>query len=79
MERFKNILIGVDLSQGDRFVNDELTAANSEAVQRALWLAKTNSARLCFFCALDICTKTQCLIEESAGSEPTVIDQARSS
>jgi len=77
MKRFENILVGIDLSQGDRLVSDELTLPNSEAVQRALWLAKKNSAQLLFFCALDISAKTQNLIENSTGSEPTVVDQAQ--
>ena len=77
MKRFKNILVGIDLSQGDRLVNDKLTSPNSEAVQRALWLARMNSSSLLFFCALDISAKTQYLIEDSTASEPTVVDQAQ--
>ena len=46
MERFKNILVGVDLSEADRFVSDKLGDPSEAAVQRALWLAKANSARV---------------------------------
>ena len=39
MKRFKKILVGVDLSWGDRFVSEVLSAPNAEAVRQALWLA----------------------------------------
>lgn len=44
MKQFKNILVGVDLSQGDRLVSDELPPPTLEAIERALWLAKLNSS-----------------------------------
>jgi universal stress protein E len=76
MRRFKNILVGVDLSQGDRFVSCELPRPNMEAVERAIWLAKLNSARLCFFNAIDVSATTQRLIEESNGGMQTVVDES---
>ena len=54
MKRFKSLLVGVDLSRGDRYVSDELVPPTEEAVQRALWLARTNSASVLFFYSLDI-------------------------
>jgi len=77
MKRFENILVGIDLSHGDRLVNDELTSPNSEAVERALWLARMNSSQLLFYCVLDISAKTLHLIESDGGLEPTVVDQAQ--
>ena len=56
MERFKNILVGVDLSEADRFVSDKLAAPSEAAVHRALWLAKANSARVHFMYAVDSST-----------------------
>lgn len=53
MKRFKNILVGVDLSETDRFVSDKLPVPSEAAVQRAMWLAKANSARVVFMYALD--------------------------
>lgn len=77
MHRFKNVLVGVDLSQGDRFVSTELPPPTVEAVERALWLAKLNAARLTFFYAIDVSDAAQRMIEKSAGDEPTVIDEAK--
>ena len=77
MQRFKNIVVGVDLSQTDRFVSDELPPPSVEAVERALWLAKRNSARLTFFFSLDISAAAQRMIEESEGGKETVLEEAR--
>jgi universal stress protein E len=77
MRRFKNILVGVDLSQADRFVASELPLPSVEAVERALWLAKRNSARLTFFYALDVSAATERMIVESDGGKDTVLDEAR--
>ena len=76
MQRFKNIIVGVDLSQTDRFVSDELPPPSVEAVERALWLAKRNSARLTFFFSLDISAAAQRMIEESDGGKETVLEEA---
>jgi len=77
MRRFKNILVGVDLSQADRFVSSELPPPSVEAVERALWLAKRNSARLTFFYALDVSAATERMIVESDGGKDTVLDEAQ--
>lgn len=76
MKRFKRILVGVDLSWGDRFVAEELSAPNAEAVRQALWLAKLNSASVCFLCSLDLSAKAQQLIVESSTDESTILDEA---
>lgn len=44
MKRFNKVLVGVDLSWGDRSVSEKLSAPNAEAVRQAVWLAKLNSA-----------------------------------
>lgn len=77
MKCFKNILVGIDLSQTDRLVSSELPPPSAEAVERALWLAKLNSARLTFFYALDISAAAQRMIEEEDGGEETVLGEAR--
>ena len=77
MRRFKNILVGVDLSQADRFVSSELPPPSVEAVERALWLAKRNSARLTFFYALDVSAAAERMIVESDGGKETVLDEAQ--
>ncbi len=76
MKRFTNILVGVDLSKGGALVSKKLAKPSREAVERALWLAKLNSARLLFMYSLDVSAKTQHLIQENQGSEPTVVDHA---
>lgn len=53
MQRFKNILVGVDLSRKHIHVSDQLSAPTGEAIRRALLLAKLNSARLTFVSVLD--------------------------
>ena len=77
MKRFTNILVGVDLARGSRLVCDELSPPTEEAIERALWLAKLNSARLLFTYSLDMSAKTQRLIQENPRSESTVVDHAR--
>jgi len=78
MKRFSNILVGVDLSAGDRFVGDKLAPPTEEAVARAMWLAKLNSARLLFLYSLDVSAQAERLIQENQGSEPTLVNQAES-
>ena len=80
MKRFKNILVGVDLAQGDVLVSENLVPPTEEAVTRAIWLAKSNSARLIFFHALPLAAinldaQTQMLLEEHHGKR-TVTDHA---
>ena len=75
MKRFKRILVGVDLSWGDRFVAGELSEPNAEAVHQALWLAKLNAASIDFLYALDLSPKAQELISESSTDESKVLEQ----
>ena len=80
MKHFKNILVGVDLAQGNVLVSENLVPPTEEAVMRALWLAKTNSARLVFFYALpcaamNLDAQTQMLLDEHHGQR-TVTDHA---
>ena len=81
MKRFKNILVGVDLSEGDRYVSENLAAPTTEAIRRALWLAKTNSANVLFLFTLDSSTiqmsaRQDNLLEEHEGGG-TVVDHAQ--
>ncbi|MGI9455444.1 MAG: universal stress protein [Aeoliella sp.] len=75
MKRFKNILVGVDLSVGDRYVSEDLSPQASEVVRRALWLARMNSAHVTFCFALDISARAKKLLEEEH-AEGTVLEQA---
>ncbi len=76
MKRFKKILVGVDLSWGDRFVSQNLTPPNEEAVRKALWLAQQNSASVDFLFSLDLSAKAQELISKSNVDESTVLNEA---
>ncbi len=53
MHRFKHILVGVDLSEDDRFVSERPAPPSEAAIQRAVSLAKANSARVLFMHVLD--------------------------
>lgn len=77
MQRFKKILIAVDLSEQDRLVSAELPPPTAEAVERALWIAKLNSSELTFFYALDVSAAAQRLIEESDENDPDVMSDAK--
>ncbi len=76
MRRIKNILVAVDLSDCDRLVSYDLPAPTQEAVDRALWLAKLNSARLRFLYVLDVSPNVQRMIEKSDGGSDTVLAAA---
>ena len=75
MRTFKNILVGIDLSQGDRIVSDQLPPPTLEAIKRARWLARINSAHLKYFTAIDISAAAQRIIEEGTEDEPTVLQE----
>lgn len=77
MRRFQNILVGVDVSQGDRLVSSDLSPPTVEAIDRALWLAKMNSARVTFFYALDVSPATQRMMEKSDGGKESILTEAR--
>ncbi len=76
MKRFQKILVGVDLSWGDRFVSDELSPPNAEAVQRAMWLAKSNSASIDFLFSLDLSATAQEMLLESTTDRSTIVQEA---
>lgn len=63
MQKFENILVGVDLSSGDRFAADELSEATQEAIHQALQLGSALHAKLTFFAAVDICQQTEELLQ----------------
>lgn len=77
MKRFKNILVGVDLSQGDRLVTNELSVPSAEAVRQAMWLAKQNSATVHFFFALELSARAQEMILANRTDEPSILDKAK--
>ncbi len=81
MKRFKSILVGVDLAEGDRYVVDKIPAPSMKAVKRAIWLAKANDAHLTFLHVLspwapNLDAETQLLVQEGHGQR-TVRDHAK--
>lgn len=65
MQRFRNILVGVDLSHADHLATSELNPPTQEAVNRAMWLAEQLSAELTFFSAIDVSVHTQELLHSA--------------
>lgn len=55
MERFQNILVGVDLCDGQCLIDIELSASTRAAIDKALWLAARTSARVTFLSSLMPC------------------------
>ena len=78
MQGFRKILVGVDLSHGDRLAASELNAPTREAVKRAIWLAAQSSAELTFLATLDISAHTEEVLQELEHSMRTVEDEALS-
>ncbi len=74
MQQFQNILVGVDLSSGDRIAADELSAATQEAIDQALVLGKSLGAKLTFFAGIDICAQTEELLDADAESVRATVD-----
>ena len=55
MDRFRNILVGVNLADGDLCLSHEFSAATRSAVNKALWLAEHTGARITFLGSLLPC------------------------
>ncbi len=62
MQKFENILVGVDLSSGDRFAASELSESTKEAIHQALHLGAALGAKLTFIAAVDLCQQTEELL-----------------
>ncbi|HUG93911.1 MAG TPA: universal stress protein [Planctomycetaceae bacterium] len=78
MQSFRRILVGVDLSHGDRFAASELNPPTEEAIRRATWLAGQVSGEITFFAALELSPQVEELLKQhTAGDERTVDDDAR--
>ncbi|REJ65265.1 MAG: hypothetical protein DWQ31_18770 [Planctomycetota bacterium] len=74
MKRFKNLLVGVDLSTADRFVGDDVAPTGQVALDRALELATQNSARVTLQFVLEVSERARYLIEQANNG---VLDEAR--
>jgi universal stress protein E len=63
MQHFQNILVGVDLSSGDRLASDELNDSTEEAIESSLRVAERFNGKLTFFAAVEISAQTAELME----------------
>jgi len=63
MVSLSNILVGVDLSHGDRLVSEELSDHCENAVNRAISLAQNGGGELTFIAVIDISEQAMHLIE----------------
>jgi universal stress protein E len=64
MQRFRNILVGIDLSSADHLAEFELTPPNQEALRRAIWLAAHTEGRLTIYSALDISESARSMLQQ---------------
>lgn len=55
MERFRKILVGVELCDGSRLINGDLSASTRSAVGKAIWVAGHTSAEVTFLSSLMPC------------------------
>lgn len=55
MERFRKILVGVELCDGSRLMNGDLSASTRSAVDKAIWVAGHTSAEVTFLSSLMPC------------------------
>lgn len=69
MQQFRKILVGLDLSCGDRLAAAELTPTTRVVIARAMWLAEQNNASLTFMSALEISAHARELLEQDAESD----------
>lgn len=70
MQRFRNILVGVDLSTADRLAEVDLTLPSREALRRAIWLAAHTRGDLTIFSALDVSVHAKAVLQEELKHEP---------
>lgn len=64
MQQFRKILVGVDLSSGDRLASSDLSAPTKEAVKRAVWLAGQLSAEVTFLAVMEISAHAEELLHD---------------
>ncbi len=70
MQRFRKILVGLDLSSPDHVAEVELTPPNREALRRAIWLAAHTQGELTIFSSLDVSPHVQAVLQEELAHEP---------
>lgn len=80
MKRYRSVLIGVDLAEDDQLVTSTIAEPSREAIEKGIWLARENSARLTFFYVLPTWASNIALGEQSdpenRAGKRTIEDQA---
>ena len=76
MQRFKNILVGVDLFGAKRLDSSGLSAPTTEAIRQAMWLAEQTRAELTFFSAVEISQPAKELLDQNENSDPDSVRTA---
>jgi universal stress protein E len=76
MQHFRNILVGIDLSNADRQADVELAPPSQQALRRAMWLAAHTSGKLTIFTALDISPSAQAMLQDELSHGPEDIELA---
>jgi universal stress protein E len=76
MQMFRKILVGVDLSSGDRLASSELSAPTQEAIKRAVWLAGQLSAEVTFLAVLEVSAHAQELLHDEFEEAARSADEA---
>jgi universal stress protein E len=70
MQRFRKILVGVDLSSADHLAEVELTPPSREALRRAIWLAAHTRGELTIFSSLDVSAHARTVLQEELQHAP---------
>lgn len=76
MQHFRNILVGVDVSSGERLASAELASATLEAVRRAIWLGRELGAEITFQTTLDLSAETEEILHEGFGDASRSVEQS---
>ena len=69
MKAISNILVGVDLSDGDRLVGDAPVRVSQSAIEKGLLLAERTRARTVFITILEVSQRARHALEESEAAE----------
>jgi CPA2 family monovalent cation:H+ antiporter-2 len=79
MDRFKNIVVGVDLAGREHLVSGRgLSRFSRAALEKAVWVARRNGAHLHLLATIDVDAHAESLIlRAQAAGRPSVLDTAR--
>jgi nucleotide-binding universal stress UspA family protein len=68
MQKFRNILVGVDLTRGRPSSASDLSPVAQEAIRSGIWLARKNGAGLTFVSAYEPAGTIWSMLEEEERS-----------